>query len=816
MNDTQKPLHGASPDVGAMMLAARECRQRQDLLGALERYEAVSHLRPGFLQAQQSAANTLLELGRVEESESRFRALIDRFPQSVWPRCGLGQALRRRRAFSDALDQYEAALRIDPTLFDAHLGRAETLSQLGRLAEAESQLQALTKVAPTRSVVWTGLATIHRKRGDFRSALTLLENSLVLIPEHPLINGMIGQMQMLLGRHDEAEVTFRRMLDRDPTEFESLRGLAEIAVHQRNLPHALGWLGSAERAAPRAVAIKLRIQDILCQLNRFEAAEEVLERIRMLRPDSSEFYLAAGRFEHHRGRYQAALEHFSNAIARAPDDFGIRFHVVDMCIALSQTAEADAELARIVQLVGVDDPRLQAKTLECLCRTLRFDEALTFASRWKHYAEVPDGAVGIMLGLFATLERWRDVFEFFRERVVRKSWAGSFTAIGRVLLQAARETKQYREALCLLQEAYERAANPEVAACICQIKAEIDLVEQLEPGADPARGSSTPPSDACGPTASIGTLLRTLTGATECPRAEVFTCTDGNYLIAAALCIFSLLRTNLQSVRSYRISVYCADEALNLATTVFRSMAGAFGTAINVRASSDILSVKTPLRSGYGFFSRGKAMAASAYYRIYAARRLLGETPARRMIYLDADTCIQVGFGRLVDFELQGHPLGARLDDSGEPGVRRAASILEIDPERYFNSGVLLFDRSHPELKRLLDRTIEIVEHEQDKLTFHDQCALNLAFCERFAMLPDSFNHFVKPGVTEIVGDADPIVIHFGAHPKPWDPVSEDPKKLRWLEECAALAQVIGSQSLREMLALCFAKTLARHHPAHT
>jgi len=285
-------------------------------------------------------------------------------------------------------------------------------------------------------------------------------------------------------------------------------------------------------------------------------------------------------------------------------------------------------------------------------------------------------------------------------------------------------------------------------------------------------------------------MLRTVTSATECPRVEVFTCTDGNYLIAAAVCIFSLLRTNLHSIRSYRISVYCTDGALDLATTVFRSIAGAFGTVINVRASSDIVSVETPSRSDYGFFSRGKAIAPSAYHRIYAARRLLTETPARRVAYLDADTCVQAGFDRFVDFELQGHPLGARLDDSNESAVRRAASILEIDPERYFNSGVLLFDLSHPELKRLLDRTIEILEQERDKLTFHVQCALNLAFCGRFAMLPDSFNHFVKPAVTEIVGDADPIVIHFGAHPKPWDPVSEDHNRLRWLEECAALAQV--------------------------
>jgi lipopolysaccharide biosynthesis glycosyltransferase/predicted Zn-dependent protease len=806
-----------TPHVAELIKQARECHRRKDLAGALDGFEAAASINPGVLEAQLGAAIALREMGRADEAEIRFRELIERFPQSPVPRIGLAQALRQRRAWNDALDQYEAALRVDPLSYQAELGTAETLIALDRIGEAECRLQALTTIAPSLAGVWASLAEIYRRRCDFAGALALLESSAAHVPEHPAIQRWIGRMQMQLGRLDDAEITFRKMLDRNPEEIEALRELAELAVRQRNLSNALGWLGSAERASPGHLAVKLRIHGILCELKRFEAAEEVLERIRALRPDSSEFWTSSGQLERYRGRYEIALEHFSKAIARAPDNHEIRFSVVDVLIELARTAEVEAELRQIEQLIGPDDPRLQSKMLDYLCRTLRFDDAMRYAARWERHEDVPQGAVAHMIGLYATLERWSDVFEFFRERIASAGWAERFESLGRVLLRAARKTRRYSEARELLAMTLNRTANAEVAATLRQVESEIELLEQLGLDVDPAWSSLKPAPDAQKLPTSIGTVLRSFArSSVEQPILEVFTCTDGNYLIGAAVCIFSLLRYNLSSAREYRISVFCADEALAAARTIFKTISAAFCTPIKVRAATSVVSAETSLRRSWGLFTQGMSMAPSAYHRIYAARRLLEETSAQRAIYLDADTCVRGGFDRFVDLDLQGQALGARLEDPNDRNVRRAASILKVSPEHYFNSGVLALDLRHPDLKRLLDRTIEIVEHEQDKITFHDQCALNLAFREQFTPLPEYFNHFAKPGIAEVAGDTDPIVAHFSAYPKPWDPVSEDPKRLSWLEECAALAQVVGVQNLRKALALGYGTSLTGPVPTHT
>jgi lipopolysaccharide biosynthesis glycosyltransferase len=101
--------------------------------------------------------------------------------------------------------------------------------------------------------------------------------------------------------------------------------------------------------------------------------------------------------------------------------------------------------------------------------------------------------------------------------------------------------------------------------------------------------------------------------------------------------------------------------------------------------------------------------------------------------------------------------------------VRHATEVHQLKG-RYFNSGVLRFDLTDPELPGLLDKAIAAAIDPEVTLIFQDQCALNIAFDTKMAELPERFNYFNPPSVSgDGISATDAVIVHFLDRPKPWD-----------------------------------------------
>ena len=88
---------------------------------------------------------------------------------------------------------------------------------------------------------------------------------------------------------------------------------------------------------------------------------------------------------------------------------------------------------------------------------------------------------------------------------------------------------------------------------------------------------------------------------------------------------------------------------------------------------------------------------------------------------------------------------------------------------------------------------------EPERLTFHDQCALNLAFSGRVASLPESFNHYVRPAIATSMGN-DAVVAHYLERPKPWDALYPATNAGPWLSELSALSSALGPTLMADLL----------------
>jgi len=121
------------------------------------------------------------------------------------------------------------------------------------------------------------------------------------------------------------------------------------------------------------------------------------------------------------------------------------------------------------------------------------------------------------------------------------------------------------------------------------------------------------------------------------------------------------------------------------------------------------------------------------------------------IVHLESDTCDWTGLANIFDSNLGGRSLAARGDRALglHYGSRRsptdlAACRLVLALEAYFNSGVMDFDSTHPNVKSGLDQAINGSPHESDRFTFHDQCALNLVFVGKVARLDSTYRALAR------------------------------------------------------------------------
>jgi tetratricopeptide (TPR) repeat protein len=127
--------------------------EMQDPDAALEAYDKALSLEPGLVKARINLGCLLHETGRLERAETVYRGGLrgggDDDPLLLYD---LGVLLDDRGRKRDAIQTYEAALRIDPRFADCHYNLALLCRTLGRPRDAIQHMAAYRRLtATTRS-----------------------------------------------------------------------------------------------------------------------------------------------------------------------------------------------------------------------------------------------------------------------------------------------------------------------------------------------------------------------------------------------------------------------------------------------------------------------------------------------------------------------------------------------------------------------------------------------------------------------------------------------------------------------------------------
>lgn len=161
-----------------------------DLVRALGSLEAGTAREPADADLLAAFARFEFERGRWKESEALAKRALETVPRTIEAMLVEADLKSRRNQIPEALAAYREILALQEDNFNAGLGEARALADMGEEKAALERAQALRKAAPKSAAVAAVSATLSAARGDWeavRSGLQPFEAGLKDEPEAAIL-----------------------------------------------------------------------------------------------------------------------------------------------------------------------------------------------------------------------------------------------------------------------------------------------------------------------------------------------------------------------------------------------------------------------------------------------------------------------------------------------------------------------------------------------------------------------------------------------------------------------------------------------------
>jgi tetratricopeptide (TPR) repeat protein len=236
---------------------------------ANEIYDRMPKDTPMQMAVEIRKAVNLNQLDRVDESKSLLEAIAKAHPEEISPLDTLGNIMRSRKRYTEAIEYYSRAIALIPRPQQRHwnywYSRGTCYERTKQWPLAEADLQRALKLSPDQPLAlnylgysWIdqnrnlrqGLAMIekavakkpddgyivdslgwaHYRLGNYKDAVRYLERAVELKPEDPTLNDHLGDSLWRVGRKREAKFQWDQALTLNP-EPEDAEKIARKLQH---------------------------------------------------------------------------------------------------------------------------------------------------------------------------------------------------------------------------------------------------------------------------------------------------------------------------------------------------------------------------------------------------------------------------------------------------------------------------------------------------------------------------------------------------------------------------------------------------------
>ncbi len=182
---------------------------------ALAHYATAVRLKPEYLYYF-NFANAQMDAGRPSEAVPNYQHALRLNPNSSQAHHNLGMALRAQGQAEQAMAEFRAALRLQPDYESAEHHLANCLADAGLLKEAEAHYLAAVRLDPNHAENHNGLGICYAMQANYAEAERHFRTAVRLKPGHSGAQSNLGNALGAQNKREEAILHYREALKIDP------------------------------------------------------------------------------------------------------------------------------------------------------------------------------------------------------------------------------------------------------------------------------------------------------------------------------------------------------------------------------------------------------------------------------------------------------------------------------------------------------------------------------------------------------------------------------------------------------------------------
>lgn len=160
-------------------------------------------------------------------------------------------------------------------------------------------------------------------------------------------------------------------------------------------------------------------------------------------------------------------------------------------------------------------------------------------------------------------------------------------------------------------------------------------------------------------------------------------------------------------------------------------------------------------------FNENDRLSIAAYFRLFIPEIILLED---KIIYLDCDIVVRRSLAELYKIEPEEAYILAVRDTHSRKHKNR------LGTKHYINSGVLLINSKKMREDRVIDQFIDFINHNRDKILWHDQDVISGTLDEHIRYISHTWNGqlWPVPFSMKYSRSYNAAILHYAGGDKPW------------------------------------------------
>jgi putative PEP-CTERM system TPR-repeat lipoprotein len=212
-----------------------------------------------------------------------------------------------------ALTAYTELLKVHPKNLVGLVGRSTLLTQMGRLDEAEKDVQLLRAAYKDHFISHFQEGLLRFRKGQFQTALEAFQRTLKINRDHEQAQLFEGMAHLYLGNAQSAQRSLTQYVTNRPGDLLGRRMLATALVRLNESVRALEVMAPVLERSDSQPEFWELAGEAYARLGDLNKAAQWLSKAEQARPDDAKIQSRQGELNLQRGRSDLALAHFADA-----------------------------------------------------------------------------------------------------------------------------------------------------------------------------------------------------------------------------------------------------------------------------------------------------------------------------------------------------------------------------------------------------------------------------------------------------------------------------------------------------------------------